>query len=202
MGEAATAPKSFWLAAMVLGAVSIVLGIIVLAWPSASLAVVAILLAIQVLLFGAFALGRAALAGRTGGMQGNETRADGMRMVAGLFGVFALIVGILVLRDGTRALTTLALLVGIFWFVTGAITALAALMGDGGRDRALAVLTGCLAVVVGIVVLAIPGISLMALAAIAGIWLVVFGALTIGAAYLGRTRGGSKRSRHADAAAA
>jgi uncharacterized membrane protein HdeD (DUF308 family) len=185
-------PTSLWLVAAVLGAVSVVIGIIVLAWPSASLGAIAILLAIQAFVFGAFALACAAVAG------GSER----MRLVAALFGVFALIVGLLMLRDGMRSLPTLALLVGIFWFVAGALTALAALMGGDGRHRMLALVAGCLGVVVGIIVLAMTAISLPVLAAIVGIWLIVFGALTVAAAFMGRRGRGSKRTRHAEAAAA
>jgi uncharacterized membrane protein HdeD (DUF308 family) len=183
-------PTSLWMAAAVLGAVSIVLGIIVLAWPSASLGAIAVLLAIQAFVFGAFALACAAVAG------GSER----MRLVAALFGVFAFIIGILMLRNGMLSLPTLALLVGLFWFVAGALTALAALVGGDGRHRMLALVAGCLGVVVGIVVLAMTGISLAVLAAITGIWLIVFGALTAAAAFMGRR--GKKRSRHAETAAA
>jgi uncharacterized membrane protein HdeD (DUF308 family) len=49
--------------------------------------------------------------------------------------------------------------------------------------RGWAVLTGILSALAGIVVLAYPGLSLLGLAVILGIWLVVFGILEMTAAF-------------------
>jgi len=180
-----------WVSVLVFGVVSLLLGLAVLAWPNATLTVIAVLLGIQLLIFGVVALARAIA---------NE--GDRARFATALLGVVALTVGVLVMRDGTRALTALALLLGLFWFVGGILTMLSAFMGGSRPGRGLLILTGFLGFVAGIIVLANPALSVMVLAAILGIWLVAFGALTIGTAYQMRSgsRGGSRRGREAAAA--
>jgi uncharacterized membrane protein HdeD (DUF308 family) len=182
-----------WAPLFALGCVSLIVGIIALAWPGISLTAVAVLFAIQVLLYGAFCFAQAAA--------GDTER--GGPVVMGFLGVFALIIGVLALRDGRASVTSLALLLGLFWFVGGALAVLATLVGRErtGRGMALALLTGCLAAAVGIIVLAIGGISLPVLTAILGVWLLVFGALTLGMAAMKKAGGRGMKGRRQEAAA-
>lgn len=163
-----------WLPALVVGATSIVLGLTVLAWPASTVRVVAVLLAAQLLVYGAFCLGRAA--GRPGA--GGD-----VRMMVAFLGILGLIVGVLVLRDGTRAMTVLALLMGLFWFVGGAFGIVGALVRRMGSSRFLEIVADLLAVVVGVAVLAFPDISLGVLTSILGTWIAVFGVLLVVTAY-------------------
>jgi uncharacterized membrane protein HdeD (DUF308 family) len=121
----------------------------------------------------------------------------------GFLGTFALIVGVLALRDGRASVATLATLFGVFWFVGGALAVLATFFGRDRSPRAmgLPMLGGGLAVVVGIITLAIGGISLGVLTAILGIWLLVFGALTLAMAVMRRSAGRGARGRRREAAA-
>jgi uncharacterized membrane protein HdeD (DUF308 family) len=182
-----------WMPLAALGCVSLIVGIIALAWPGISLAAVAILFAIQVLLYGVYCFSQAAA--------GEGER--GAPVVMGFLGVFALIIGVLALRDGRGSVTSLALLLGLFWFVGGALAVLANFVGEGrtGRGMAMAMLTGCLAVVVGIIVLAIGGISLPVLTAILGIWLLVFGALTLGMGVMKKSGTHGRKGHRQEAAA-
>ncbi|MEQ7010550.1 DUF308 domain-containing protein [Actinopolymorpha sp. B17G11] len=177
-----------------LGCVSLIVGIIALAWPGISLTAAAVLFAIQVLVYGVFCFARAAA--------GESDRAG--PVVMGFLGTFALIVGVLALRDGGASVATLATLFGVFWFAAGALAVLATLFGPdrGPRSMGLPTLAGCLAVVVGIITLAIGGTSLGVLTAILGIWLLVFGALTLAMAVMARSAGRGAKGRRREAAAA
>ncbi len=182
-----------WTTVLVFGCISLVLGLAAVAWPTATLTVIAVLLGLQLFVYGIYSLARAASA-----------EADGSRLAAALLGILALVIGVLVMRDGTRALTVLALLLGLFWFVGGALTVLAVLMGGPRPGRLLSLAAGVLGVVAGIIVLANPQVSLRVLAVILGLWLVVFGALTIATGFQMRSaerHGGRGHGREtADAA--
>ncbi|HKB31541.1 MAG TPA: DUF308 domain-containing protein, partial [Streptosporangiaceae bacterium] len=77
----------------------------------------------------------------------------------------------------------LALLLGIFWIVNGAIETFAALSHRQMQNRGWTAFTGILSIVAGVVVLAYPGLSLLGLAIVLGVWLVVFGVMEIIAAF-------------------
>ena len=76
-------------------------------------------------------------------------------------------------------ITLLALLLGIFWVVSGAVELFAALSHRQMAHRGWNALTGIVSVLAGIVVLVYPGISLLVLAVVLGIWLILFGAMQI-----------------------
>ena len=159
-----------WGAILVLGCASLVLGAVVLAWPGRTLAVVAVLFALQILVYGLFYVAQAIAA---------EDIDGGRRVLVALLGVVALVIGVLMLRDVTHTVEVLALLLGLFWIVVGAIGVMSAFVGRARPGRGLALLAGFLGIVAGIVVLAYPALSLTVLVAVLGVWLVVFGALTI-----------------------
>jgi len=85
------------------------------------------------------------------------------------------------------ALLALVVLLGIFWVVNGTIEVFTALAHQGMPDRGWVVAMGLLSIVSGIIVLAFPGLTLLGLAVILGIWLLVFGTMEIAAAF--RIRG-------------
>jgi len=174
----------------VTGCVSLIVGIIALAWPGITLTVAAVLFAIQVLVYGLACFARAGA---------GESEGSGP-VVMGFLGTFALIVGVLALFGGRASVGTLATLFGVFWFVAGALAVLATFFGRdrSPRSMGLPMLAGCLAVVVGIITLAIGGTSLGVLTAILGIWLLVFGALALGMGVMSApARRGAKGRREA-----
>ena len=163
-----------WLPALVVGGASLVVGLAVLAWPTRSVRVVALLLAAQLVIYGVLCLVRAA--GRPGA--GGD-----VRMMVAFLGVLGLIIGVLTLRDGTQAVAVLALLSGLFWFFGGALGILGAFVRRTGSNHIPETLTDLLAVVVGVAVLAFPEISLGVLTSILGTWIAVFGVLVVITAY-------------------
>jgi uncharacterized membrane protein HdeD (DUF308 family) len=57
------------------------------------------------------------------------------------------------------------------------------------RDRGWTIFMGALSVVAGVVVLVYPGISLLTLAVVLGVWLLVYGAMEIVLAFRLRSLG-------------
>ena len=152
------------------GIATVLLGIITLAWPGRTLLVVAVLFGVQLIVMGVF---------RFVGAFAAEDVSGGSRVLLALLGVISLIIGLYAVRHAALTLLVLAVLLGIFWIISGVIELFTALSHREMRGRGWTLLMGILSVLAGIVVLAYPGISLLVLAIFLSIWLLIFGAMEI-----------------------
>jgi len=103
----------------------------------------------------------------------------GSRVLLALLGVLSLIIGLYAVRHVLITIVALALLLGIFWIVNGAIETFTALSHREMAGRGWRAFVGLLSIVAGIIVLAIPGISLGVLVVVLSIWLMFFGFMEI-----------------------
>ena len=69
----------------------------------------------------------------------------------------------------------LGLVLGIFWVIAGVTEVFTAIEHPAMAGRTWAALSGVLGTLAGIVLLSWPGLSLLTLAVITGIWLIMFG---------------------------
>ena len=83
--------------------------------------------------------------------------------------------GVLCLRDPLQTVAALSLITGTVWLVSGILTLYTALMAGNLPHRGLVLGMAVLAVVAGIVVLALPAESARALTRLLGLWLVLLG---------------------------
>jgi uncharacterized membrane protein HdeD (DUF308 family) len=162
------------------GIVTLAAGIAVLVWPHVTLLVVAVLFGVQLIVSGIFRF-VAALA--------SDDLTGGTRVLLALLGVLSVIVGLWAVRHVLLTLLALTVFLGIFWVVNGAIEIFTALSHRAMPERGWTVFMGILSVIAGIIVLAYPGLSLLTLGVILGIWLLVFGAMEIGVAFRIRRAG-------------
>jgi uncharacterized membrane protein HdeD (DUF308 family) len=175
MGEAPTrsegpprrAVTAWWLWAA-LGALSIVAGVIVLARPAHSLATLAVVAGIFILAESVFELARAV------------DQASGDRAPGGLIAVVGIAAGILLVRHPIAGVTGVALLIGIWLVVIGAVRAAWALAVD---RRASTWVLAAVQVIAGIVVVAAPGIGFATLALLAGLAFIANGLALVGLAW-------------------
>jgi uncharacterized membrane protein HdeD (DUF308 family) len=163
-----------WGWVLAFGIITLLVGIVTLAWPGRTLIVVAVLFGIQLVIMGIFRFVAAFAAGDVGG---------GTRVLYALLGVLSLIIGLYALRHVLITLLALALLLGIFWIVSGAVELFNALAHSEVQHRGWLIFMGLLSVVAGIIVLAYPGISLVTLAIVLSIWLLIYGAMEIVVAF-------------------
>lgn len=161
-----------WGWALAFGIITVLAGIAVLAWPGPTLVVIAIWFGIELVVLGIF---------RFVAAFGHDVTAP-TRLLYVLLGVLSLIIGLYALRHVFITLVALALLLGIFWVVNGTVELFAALSHRELRHRAWTSLMGVLSIFAGIILLAYPGLSLVALYIIVSIWLLVFGFMEISAA--------------------
>ncbi|MCE5290296.1 MAG: DUF308 domain-containing protein [Nocardiaceae bacterium] len=144
------------------GVLCILLGIAVLAWPGATLLVVAVIFGFQLLIQGILRIAAAF-----------EFELPGMLKAAvGLFGVLLVIVGIACLLSPGRSLELLVVFIAVGWlFDAIAGAALGAHLSGGSRVAAWAL--AALSLLGAIVLFVWPGLSLVTLVVVAG-WLLIF----------------------------
>jgi uncharacterized membrane protein HdeD (DUF308 family) len=164
---------------MAFGIITVLAGILVLAWPGPTLLVLAVLFGFQLVVLGVFRFVAAFEPGLTAGA----------RILYALLGVLSLIIGLYALRHVLITILALGLLLGIFWVANGAVELFTALSHREVRHRAWTSVLGLLSILAGLVLLVYPGLSLVALAVIVGVWLLVFGFMEISVASRARSAG-------------
>ena len=156
-----------WQATLILGALTVILGLVVSFHPTGSLNVVAVLLGILMILSGIFHLIRM--------FDSEETH----RVWLGIAGLMFVVVGVVLIRhlDLSRAL--IGLVIGITWIVQGLTALIGGMAGNAREGRPWWIAFGVVSVIAGIVVASTPASSLNVLAVLLGIWFVVMGIFEI-----------------------
>jgi uncharacterized membrane protein HdeD (DUF308 family) len=150
-----------WQATLVVGALTLILGLVVSFHPTGSLNVIAVLLGILMILSGIFHLVRM--------FDSNEMH----RVWLGIAGLMFIVVGVVLIRhlDLSRALIT--------WIVQGLTVLIGGMAGDVREGRPWWIAFGVVSVIAGIVVASTPASSVNVLAVLLGIWFVIMGIFEI-----------------------
>ncbi len=156
-----------WQATVILGAVTLILGIVVSFHPGGSLNVVAVLLGILMICSGIFHLARI------------FGRGEGHRVWLGISGLLLIVIGLVLIRHLHLTIALIGLFVGITWVVQGVTALIGGIAGGGGEGRGWWIAFGVISVIAGIVVIATPVTSLTVLAVLLGIWFIVMGIFEI-----------------------
>ena len=149
------------------GAISIVAGVLAIAYPDITLLALAIFAGINLIVMGVLSLVDAIGSGSEGGS----------RTLSAILGVLGLIAGIVVLRRPGETLLALVLVIGIWLVVSGTVQFFRAF--DQLEDRAVRLLGAICEIVLGVLILSLPGLSLRTVAILAGISFVVRGAIAV-----------------------
>jgi uncharacterized membrane protein HdeD (DUF308 family) len=155
------------------GVVSIIAGVLALAWPGPTLLVLAVLFGAELIVWGIYRLVGAVTFGDAGG---------GARTLWAILGLLSLLLGFYALRHIVITLLSLGLLLGIFWLVDGIGLIVSAIEHRGMPGRGLSLLSGVLGAIAGLVLLVWPTISILTLAWLAGLWLLILGVMQVSAA--------------------
>lgn len=150
--------------------VSIVLGIIALVWPNATLVTVALLFGAHLIAAGVFRLVVAIAAG---------TLSSRFRWLLGLLGALILVAGVIALANPTQTVIVLAVIVGAGWLIDGIAAITGALGGRSALPRWLTVIGGVVSIIGGIVLLAVPGWAVGSLVLAGGWILIAIGVTTL-----------------------
>jgi uncharacterized membrane protein HdeD (DUF308 family) len=158
-----------WWSLVVLGIVSVLLGIVVVAWPTATLKVMAALAGLWLLLGGLVRIFSAFVSGRGVGRQ----------MLSGVVGVVLVIVGAACLRDLVRTVELLAVVVAVTWLLSGIAEVVMAADAKRGGSRVALLATGLISIMLGLAFLFVPRFSLGVLVLMTGLGFIVTGALQV-----------------------
>lgn len=156
-----------WQAGILLGALTLILGIIVAFHPTGSLNVIAVLLGIMMLLSGLFHLVRV--------LDPRERH----RVWLGITGLLFIVIGVILIRHLHLTRALIGLVIGITWVVQGLTAFIGGIAGGVREGRAWWIFFGAVSLVAGIVVVAAPASSLNVLAVLLGIWFIVMGVMEI-----------------------
>ncbi|HKZ15063.1 MAG TPA: HdeD family acid-resistance protein [Solirubrobacterales bacterium] len=155
---------SGWWLLLAVGLLSIAAGVIILFKPSDSLATLAVIVGIFILIDGIIELVDSLF---------GETRNRGM---VALFGVITAIVGVLLIRHPVGGVTFVALLIALWLIAVGVIRFATAF--DEPEHRGWYALLGLVEMVAGIVIVANPDIGYATLAVLVGIGFILNGIAT------------------------
>lgn len=167
-----------WPLMLVLGLVNFAIGVAVIVWPDITLTILAFLLGLQLLIFGAIRLLMAFSAKR-----GTEGR--GLVFAGAILGI---IVGLLVIREPLRAVEIIVILLGIYWVVIGVIGLIGSVLEQPG-ERARLFWEGLIAFAFGVVLLAWPEPTVLVLTWVIGLGLVAWGVVLVALAFTARSQG-------------
>lgn len=160
----------YWGLILAYGITTTALGVILAVWPKQTLAVCAVIIAIQVIVSGLFRLITAI---------GGKSMEGGLRAVVGFSGALAIIVGLLFLRDPVQTVLVVTLLLGVWWVVGGVVDILGTVLRPSTGRRGWDIFTGVITLLAGLVLLINPEASLGALVVISCVWLIVVGVAAI-----------------------
>lgn len=162
--------RSWWIL-LVGGLVSLAIGIAAIVWPGRTIVVVAVLFAIWLIVSGIFELVRGFGHGISGGM----------RALYLITGILSILLGLFAFRSAFQAAEILAIFIGIAFLFRGFASLFTGFESKSGRGWNI--FFGIVLLIGGVIVLTWPGLALLDLALIAGIWLIIVGFYEIFAAF-------------------
>jgi uncharacterized membrane protein HdeD (DUF308 family) len=152
-----------WQTALVLGALTFILGLIVSLHPSNSVNVIAVLLGVLMILSGIFHLIRV------------FDPQEAHRIWLGIAGLLFIVIGVILIRHLHLTRAIIGLVIGITWIVQGVSALIGGIAGGVREGRAWWIFFGVVSLVAGIVVTATPASSVNVLATLLGIWFIIMG---------------------------
>ena len=161
--------RAAWQVVLLTGVASLVLGLLVLVWPGASLLVAGVLFGVYLLISGVFQLVAAFGTHRT----------TSLRVLAFISGSLSILLGLFCLRGPMRSILLLALWIGIGWLIRGITQTLAAASDSTMPARGWQIFLGIVTFLGGIVLIDSPLHSVAVLTLLGGIWLVAVGVVEI-----------------------
>ncbi|MEU6385067.1 HdeD family acid-resistance protein [Streptomyces bauhiniae] len=161
--------QAAWQVVLLTGVASLILGILVLIWPGATLVAVGVLFGVYLLVSGVFQLVSAF---------GTHTRTS-LRVLAFLSGGLSILLGLLCFRGPMQSILLLALWIGIGWLIRGVTQTMAAISDKGMPARGWHIFLGVVTFIAGIVLIDSPFESVAVLTLVGGWWLIVVGIVEI-----------------------
>ncbi|HEV7950903.1 MAG TPA: DUF308 domain-containing protein [Glaciihabitans sp.] len=149
--------------------IGLILGGIALFLPEATLLSIAIIFGSYLIVSGIFRITSAFV---------TPNLSAGLRWMTGLLGLVIIVAGILCLANPTGTLIVLAYVIGIGWIAEGIVDFTVGFRRTGS-GRWLAIVSGVISIVAGLVVFALPGLAASLFVVVVGIMLIVVSVTTL-----------------------
>ncbi|MEU3662695.1 HdeD family acid-resistance protein [Streptomyces sp. NPDC032940] len=172
-GPLHTLSRTAWQAVLLTGIASLVLGVLVLVWPGASLRVAGVLFGLYLVVSGVLQLASAF---------GTHSRTS-LRVLAFISGAVSILLGLFCFRGLLQSVLLLALWIGVGWLFRGITQTVAAAHDPAMPARGWHLFLGIVTVFAGIVLIVSPVESVAVLTLLGGWWLVVVGVVEIVTAF-------------------
>ena len=172
MAAPSTAPSPFVVERgfVIASAISaIVLGIVALIWPGATLLTVALLFGAFLVVTGIFRLVIAFT---------SNALSAGLRWLVGILGALVVIAGVFALANPLLSLEILAYVIAFGWIFDGIAAIVAGVQGRSATPRWLAIVSGAVSVIAGGVMLFLPALGIATLVLVGGWILIAIGIAT------------------------
>ena len=180
---------SGWQALVVVGVVTVILGLVVALHPTGSLNVIAVLLGVLLVISGIFDLVRV--------FDSSESH----RVWLAIAGLALVVIGVVLIRHLNLTVALVGLVIGISWIVQGLAALVTAFSGGPGERRGWWIFFGLISLIAGIVVVAVPTTSVTVLAVLVGIWFIVTGLTQVVGGFLQRHVAGKSQASQGQPAA-
>ncbi|MFI6873786.1 HdeD family acid-resistance protein [Streptomyces sp. NPDC050400] len=167
-----------WQAVLLAGCAALILGVLVLVWPGASLWAAGVLFGVYLVVSGVFQLVTAF---------GTHVT-TGLRVMAFISGAVSILLGLFCFRGATQSILLLALWIGIGWLFRGITQTVAAISDPGMPVRGWQIFLGVISALAGVVLIVSPFESVAVLTLVGGCWLVAMGVVEIVEAFMIRSR--------------
>jgi uncharacterized membrane protein HdeD (DUF308 family) len=176
---------SGWRTAFFLGLITLALGVVIVARPTQSLTVIAVLLGVTMIVSGIYHIVRA--------LDGRENE----RVWRGIAGVLFILAGLVLIRHLHLTIALIGLFIGFTWVIQGVTSLMEGLArGRAGRERGWTVFFGIISLIAGIVVISAPIVSVAALTIFMGVWFIVMGLMEMFGSLLFRRSVTKRDTRH------
>jgi len=168
--------KVVWQLELIVGFITLALGIVLTLHPSTSLNVIYVFIGILLIIGGIFHFIRAL------------DRDEEHRAWVAIAGLLELVIGVVMIRHLHLTQAVVGLLIGLAWIVQGVVALLAGAMSNTRGSRGWVIFFGIVSLIAGIVVVSVPASSVTALATLLGIWFIVMGLLEVAGGFILRSR--------------
>ena len=149
---------------------AIALGVAALVWPGATLITVALLFGAYLVVGGIF---RLVVAFTSDGLS------TGVRWLIGVLGALTVVAGIIALNNLAQSLVVLAFVIGFGWIFDGVAAITGGVTGRTALPRWLAIVSGLISIVGGIVIFTLPGLAIVTFVIFGGWILIAIGVATL-----------------------
>ncbi|HJT95181.1 MAG TPA: HdeD family acid-resistance protein [Mycobacterium sp.] len=165
--------QHLWKSTLLSGILAVILGVLAWVWPGVTIVIAAIFFGAYLLVTGiaqvvfAFSLHVSA----------------GGRVLLFISGAAALILAVLCFRSLQESILLLAIWIGVGFIFRGVATAVSAISDPTLPGRWWEIFIGVISLIAGVVMLAVPFESIVALTRVVGIWLIVLGLFEVVSAF-------------------